>query len=89
MSNLDEQYVEVEIHEPKEPWSVTIRYKGTVLKTLSIDSSPEALASYLKQHYPSSNFQFAHAAKLSGSWVRKKLIQQDLKCVFINAADIT
>ena len=89
MSDFDEQCLEVEIDVPKEPWLVTIRHKGTVLKTISIDASPEALVSYLKIHYPDSTFQLAHAAKLSTSWMRRKFIQQDIDCVFINASDIT
>ena len=88
MNDPDERCLEVEIDVPGQPWMVTIRHKGAVLKTLHIDSSPEALASYLKKHYPGSNFQFAHAAKLSGSWIRRKLMQQNLKCVFIKAADV-
>jgi transposase len=79
-------YIGIDVH--KKQWTITTRTNGMMLRTFSMNPSPEELHNYLKKHYQGGNFSSVYEAGFSGYWIDKQLKQLGIKNIVVNPADI-
>ena len=69
--NSQEYYLGIDVH--KKNWTVTIRSSGIVIKTFSMDPSPDKLIEYMKKHYPGGKYNSVYEAGFTGYWIHRQL----------------
>lgn len=79
-------YIGIDVH--KKQWSVTIVFHGMILKTESMDPSPETLVKYMKRHYPGGEYYSVYEAGYFGFWIDRQLKELGIKNIVVSPADI-
>lgn len=79
-------FVGIDVH--KRQWSVTIRSKGTFLKTFSMNPDPAELKNYLTKTYPDGTFLSTYEAGFSGYWIHRELQASGINNIIVNPADV-
>jgi transposase len=79
-------FIGIDVH--KLSWTVTIRTNHMELKTYMMNPSPEELAKSLNRHYPGGVYKSAYEAGFCGFWIHKRLIENGIENIVVNAADI-
>jgi transposase len=75
--NNQDFYVGIDVH--KKQWTVTIRSQKIVLKTFTMNPSPEELSKYLKRNYPGGAYQSVYEAGFTGYWIHRELEKLGIK----------
>jgi transposase len=76
-------YVGIDVH--KKSWNVTIRSGELVLKTYSMNPSPEELSRYMHENYPGGIYQSVYEAGFSGYWSHRRLEELGFKNIIVSA----
>jgi len=79
-------FVGFDVHKTR--WVVSIRHHGLLLKTFSMDPSPEGLKKYLEKNYPGGIFHLVYEAGFCGFWVHRKFKELGIECIVINPSDV-
>jgi transposase len=79
-------YCGIDIH--KKNWAVTIETDDMPLKTFTQDANPDLLVKYLNRNYPGGRYIAAYEAGYFGFSTQRRLAEQGIECLVINAADI-
>jgi transposase len=69
-------------------WRVTIYCGQIEHKQMTINPSPEILASYLKKNFPGAIYKAVYEAGFSGFIACRKLIELGIDCIVVHAADV-
>jgi transposase len=64
-------YIGLDVH--KKNWTTTIRSGGIVIKTMSMNPSPNELRNYMEKHYPGGNYHSVYEAGFCGYWIHREL----------------
>ena len=75
-------YIGIDVH--KRNWSVTIRGNSMVLKTFSMNPSPQGLLQYMKRNYPGGRYFSVYEAGYSGFWIHQQLSSFGFHNIVIN-----
>jgi transposase len=79
-------YVGIDVH--KKQWNVSIRNNGLLLKTFSMNPSPEELERYLRKNYPEGEYYSVYEAGYCGFWIHEALEKLGIKNKVVNPADV-
>ena len=79
-------YIGIDVH--KNRWSVTIRNNNLILKTFSMNPSPDQLNKYLQSNYPQAVYHIVYEIGFSGFWIYRRFKELNLDCIVVNPADI-
>jgi transposase len=69
-------------------WKVTIRTNDIVLKTFSMNPSPEELSKHLNKNYPNAIYYSVYEAGFCGFWIHRELLKFGINNIVINPADV-
>lgn len=79
-------YVGIDVH--LKSWTATVLSDSLTLKTFRLDSSPEALCTYLFRSYPGANFYSVYEAGFSGYATHRALLRMGINNIVVNPADV-
>ena len=87
-ADFSEQVFFVGLDTHKSNWKTTIRTKDVVLKTFSMNPSPEQLSVYMRTNYPNGIYKSVYEAGFCGFWIHRKLTALNFKNIIVNPADV-
>lgn len=70
-------FIGIDVH--KKQWTVTIRNNKIVLKTYTMNTSPEDLSKYLNRNYPEGEYYSVYEAGFAGYWIHRELESLGIK----------
>jgi len=84
--NSQRFYIGIDVH--KKSWNVTIKTEGLVLKTYSMNPSPEELVKYMHEKYPGGSYYSVYEAGFSGYWAHRKLEGLGFKNIIVSPNEV-
>jgi transposase len=79
-------FIGIDVH--KKNWTVTIQLEQLVLKTFSINPSPQELYAYMRKNYSGGTWISVYEAGYSGFWIHRELCKLGFKNIVVNPADV-
>ena len=79
-------HVGIDVH--KKNWKVKVRSNHSVIKSLSVDPSPEVLSRTLNNLYPHATFNTVYEAGFSGYWAHRQLKELGINNIIVNPSDV-
>ncbi len=79
-------YVGIDVH--LKSWNISVYMDNQYLRSFNQPPSVEALQSFLFNSYPGATFSCAYESGFCGYWIQRELIQNNINCIVVNAADI-
>jgi len=79
-------YIGIDVH--LNQWTVTIRLRDLVLKTFSMNPSPQQLKDHLMKYYPHADYYSAYEAGFCGFWAHRELCKLGINNIVVNPADV-
>jgi transposase len=72
----------------KRDWRISIRTKGLLLKTFSMNPSPQELQKYMQRHYTGGTYRSVYEAGCCGYWIHRDLTDLGFQNIIVNPADV-
>ena len=79
-------YIGIDVH--KKRWMVTIRCNNMLLKTFSMNPSPQELYKYMSSHYPDGIYHTVYEAGFCGFWIHETLQKLGFKNTVVHPNDV-
>ncbi|MFC0775467.1 IS110 family transposase [Terrimonas alba] len=87
-SNFADQTIYVGLDVHKRSWNAALFLNDQYLRNIHQPPSPQALHTYLHNHYPDARYVCAYESGKFGYWIQRQLIQKNIECIVVNPADI-
>ena len=79
-------FIGIDVH--LNQWTVTIRTQELVLKTFSMEPSPQKLMAHLHKNYPNTTYYSVYEAGFCGFWIHRILCELGINNIIANPADV-
>jgi transposase len=79
-------FVGIDVH--LRQWTITIRTFNIVLRTFSMNPSPQELFNHLNKNYPNADYHSVYEAGFCGFWAHRELLRFGIKNIVVNPADV-
>lgn len=87
-THFKNQVFHVGIDAHKRDWRVSIRTKGLLLKTFSMNPSPPELLRYMQTNYTGGRYRSVYEAGFCGYWIHRDLTSLGFQNIIVNPADV-
>ena len=79
-------YIGIDVH--KRSWAVTIRSNNIVLKTFSMNPTPNELSDFMNKRYPNGNYHSVYEAGFSGYGMHRELENLGFSNIIVSPSEI-